>query len=159
MRLTGQRGEQVDPGFRRVVQPRTRSGEQQREADVVGELGPGADPPRVRGDGRLFRLCGVLFGLCGVLVRTVCLPHCEYAGDECDDEEDEGADEEAAQAAVLALGHGAAGGDELLLDRAEVLGVAGGPVEGGREPGAAVELAVVAVDCFPVGCGVGEVGA
>ena len=59
-RTLRQRGHQVHPGLRRVVQPRTRGREQQREADVVGELGPGSDPPRVCGDGQLLGLCRVL---------------------------------------------------------------------------------------------------
>jgi hypothetical protein len=49
-RSLGQRGEQVDSGLRRVVQSRTCDREQQREGDVVGELGTGSDPPRVGGD-------------------------------------------------------------------------------------------------------------
>ena len=87
----GQRGHQVRPGLRRVVQPRARGREQQREADVVGELGPGADPPRVCGDGQLFRLCRVLFRLCGVLVRSVGLDGSQDPGDQGEDEEYGGA--------------------------------------------------------------------
>lgn len=46
--------------LRRVIQQRAPGGEQRREADVVGELGPDTDPTRVCGDGQLLRLCGVL---------------------------------------------------------------------------------------------------
>ncbi len=45
-----QRSEQVRLRLRGVVQPRTGGREQQREADVVGELGPDSDPTRIRGD-------------------------------------------------------------------------------------------------------------
>ena len=84
-----QRGQQVHPGLRRVIQPRARGREQQREADVVGELGPGSDPPRVRGDGQR-RLCRVA-RLCGVLVRSVGLDGGQDPGDQGEDEEYGGA--------------------------------------------------------------------
>ena len=82
------------------------------------------------------------------------------------DEQDRDPGEQRAKAPVrapgplrLLLGDLAALGDELALELVEVERVIGGPVEGGSEAGAAVELALVAPCRVPFGRRLGDVTA
>ena len=94
-----------DPGLRGVLQPRTRGREEQREADVVRELGPGADPPCIL---RESGLPGTLGGVCASAALRPARFDCTHTRSRRrrgrGRGSTSGADQEAAQAAVLALG-------------------------------------------------------
>ena len=145
-------GEQVAAGLRRVVDRDRLAGEQEREVEVLLDERLGAEALDELGRLRVARLAALDDGE-------------DPAGDG-GSEQDRDADEQAAQAAVgapdafgLLLGCLAALGDELALELVDVERVIGGPVEGGSEAGAAVELALIAPCRVPFGRRLGDVTA
>ena len=137
-------GEQVAAGLRRVVDRDRLAGEQEREVEVVLDERLGAE---------------ALDELCRLRVSGfTALDGGEDPARDGGGEQDGDADEQAAQAPVgapdafgLLLGRLAALGDELALELVDVERVIGGPVEGGCEPGATVELALIAPCRVPFG--------
>ena len=100
----GQRGEQRTARCGRVVAAAGLGGEQQREVEVAVELAVALGDEPV--DARLVALgfgdaLGAL-GCCRGIVGAVALPDRDHARDECDDEEQRDADEEAAEALTRA---------------------------------------------------------
>ena len=145
-------GEQVAAGLRRVVDRDRLAGEQEREVEVLLDERLGAEALDELGRLRVARLAALDDG--------------EDPARDGRDEQDGDADEQTAQAAVgapdafgLLLGGLAALGDELALELVDVERVIGGPVEGGSEAGAAVELALIAPCRVPFGRRLGDVTA
>ncbi len=145
-------GEQVAAGLRRVVDRDRLAGEQKREVEVLLDERLGAEALDELGRLRVSGLAALDDG--------------EDPARDGGGEQDGDADEQTAQAAVgapdafrLLLGCLAALGDELALELVDVERVIGGPVEGGGEAGAAVELALIASCRVPFGRCLGDVTA
>ena len=145
-------GEQVAAGLRRVVDRDRLAREQEREVEVLLDERLGAEALDELGRLRVARLAALDDGE-------------DPAGDG-GYQQDRNPDEQAAQAAVgapdafgLLLRCLAALGDELALELVDVERMICGPVEGGGEAGAAVELAPVAPCRIPLGRRLGDVTA
>ena len=143
-------GEQVAAGLRRVVDRDRLAGQQEREVEVLLDERLGTEALGELGRLRVARLAALGDG--------------EDPARDGRDEQDRDADEQAAEAPVgapdalrLLLRRLAALGDELALELVDVERVVSGPVERGREPCAAVELALIAPGRVPLGRSLGDV--
>ena len=129
--------EQIAPGLRRAVDRDRLAGEQERAVEVILDERLGAEA------------LGELRGL--RVARLAALDDGEDPARDGRRQQDRDPGEQDAQAPVrapdalgLLLRCLAALGDELALELVDVERVIGGPVEGGSEAGAAVELALIA---------------
>ena len=137
-------------GGDRRVQLHAGARQQQRPVEPVVRERLGAEPLRVRDQRRVARLPA--------------LRDRDDARHDGDGEHRGGTGQQHPQPAVraplaagLELGRRPARGDEVALDVVELVPVRIDPLERGREPRAAIELARVAARRVPVACGVGQV--